>query len=204
MDINPAIANEHIARANKAAHDSEDAFGRAIWLAQSSARIRSERFWNQAPKLYSAFLNGERDRAIYGIDAKWNGTVSNYANRSAIREAVLSADSDTEALRYLRTLPWLSSVKGGFTLQMSTGKGGALDVVNSRRLGLDMNAVSRFSPERYLALVNENGGGDKLWADWVNEIAHKRGADPMALSLAHIEFIESGTYATPLFNPPTK
>ena len=200
--LTAALAASHIARANRAARVSPEAFARAVFLAQASARVRTERFWPYLTQIYTQFLNGRRHPVINGktrveffsLNAKWEGIVYNYANRADLHSAVTGAKTDAEALAVLMDgAKWLSTVKGGFVIQLVRGAFGCIDSINRRIYNLPKNITGNV--DKYAELCESLGGSAMLWANWCNVAALERGADPIALSLAHVEFIETGMCA---------
>ena len=102
----------------------------------------------------------------------------------------MGAETDAEALAALiREAEWLSTVKGGFVVQLTRGGLGCIDSVNKRLYGLE--TVTN-SPNLYPALCESLGGSVALWAHWCNAVALERGADPVAISRAHADFVASG------------
>lgn len=199
------VAASHIARANEAARNCPDAFGRAVWLAQASARVRSERFWPHVSAAFKQFTQGIRHpklggkvrREFFSLSAKWEGICYNWNNRADLQRAVFSAPDPVSALSALVDgSKWLSTVKGGFVLQLTIGDLGCIDSVNKRLYGLDTVTTS---PTKYAQLCADLGGSVALWAQWCNAVALERNADPVAISKAHADFIETGEAAPVLF-----
>jgi hypothetical protein len=129
-------------------------------------------------------------RDVFSLSAKWEGICYNWQNRADIHAAVFGADTEAEALAALtEKAQWLSTVKGGFVIQLTRGGIGCIDAVNRRLYGIG-NVTS--SVPKYVALCDSLGGSVALWAAWCNAVALERGTDPVAISEAHCAFIETG------------
>lgn len=200
MIYDEKVAAEHIKLCNISASKSPENLFRVIFLAISSIRISSNRFWiNILPNAYNYYKEFGMEQASellqnsLSMNMKSNGIQFSDYNKIKIYENYLNMSAMDFYYYLVDAVPGLGPTKAAFVVQMAYGELGCIDSVNINRLNIKNRILS--SPKKYIDLFYEIGETpEQMWAEWCRTVAERDGMNAEQLSMAHARFIEFGNY----------